>query len=89
MKISNIMEQIRTVEGFDVQLLDADVQRPFNAKKKVDFSYDYKRAAPSKLTVSQWVRQRVPEGVNAKVYNSDGNEVHGRTTLNTVRRSYE
>lgn len=87
MKVGTIAEQVQKVEGFKIKILDEDVMRPLRADQVVDFDYDYKRAAPAKLTVSQWSRQRIPNGC-VKVFKADGKEVHGRTTLNTVRQSY-
>lgn len=85
--VRSITKAVRSIEGFDVQLLDEDIMQPFRSDKKLDLSYDYRRAAPSNLTVSQWSRKRIP-GVKVKVFDFDGNEVHGRTQLNTVRNSY-
>ena len=87
MKIGAIAEQVQKVEGFKIQIFDTDIMRPFRADKVIDLDYKYKRAAPSKMTVSQWSYQRMP-GVLVRVYNSDDEEVHGRTVLSTVRQSY-
>jgi len=87
-KVSAIMEQVRNVEGFNIKILDGDIQKPYCSNKKVDFSYDYKRAASATMTVSQWSRQRMPDEVGVEVFNAEGEVVHGRTQLNTVRQSY-
>lgn len=89
MKVKKIADKVRAVEGFDIEILDEDIQRPFRSDKRLDFSYDYKRAASAKMTVSQWSKQRMPEGVDVTVFNGEGEPVHGRTTLNSVRRTYE
>jgi len=87
-KVSTIVEQVRNVEGFNIKILDGEIQKPYCPNKKVDFSYDYKRAASSKMTVSQWSQQRMPDEVGVEVVNAEGKTVHGRTQLNTVRQSY-
>lgn len=78
MKTNEFVKKVREIEGFDVDLNGWDAPE-----------FDYKRAAPSKLTVSQWVRKRCGEDQCVSVFDGDGHEVHGRTQLSTVRRSYE
>lgn len=68
--------KVKEVEGFDVKADSWEIP-PF----------DYKRAAPSKLTVSQWIKKRCG-GEAILVYDGDGKAVHGRTQLSTVRNSY-
>jgi len=71
-----VVKKVRGVEGFDVKI-NGSVG-----------DYGYKRAAPKNLTVSQWSKQRMPDN-DVAVLDADGNEMHGRTQLSTVRRSYQ
>lgn len=87
--IQTIKEEVRNVEGFDIDIMDGDIGQPYRPNKKLNFQFDYKRAAPSKLTVSKWISQRMPEDVRVVVFDNNGQQVHGRTTLNTVRSTYE
>ena len=80
MRIGTIANKVKELEGFEIEILD---------EGNVEFSFDYKRAAPAKLTVSQWARQRMPDDVEVVVYDACGRGVHGRTTLNTVRQTYD
>ena len=88
MKVGLIKNKVKKVEGFDVQILDEEIQRPYRSDKLLDFNFDYKRAASAKLTVSQWSRQRMPESTDILVLDGEGEPVHGRTTLNSVRQTY-
>ena len=74
----NMANQIWATEKFKVQILGGD-----------GLSYDYKRAAPSKMTVSQWLKMRGNmSGFEAKVLNGNNEPVHGRCTLKYVRSTY-
>lgn len=88
LKAKAVKKRIMDLEGFNVELLDSEIGKPFKSDKLVGFNFDYKRAAPSNWTVSRWSKTRIPEGAEVVVYNQNGQPVHGRTTLSTVRQSY-
>ena len=86
--VGTIISEVKKLEGFDVHLICDELQKPFRSNKRLDFDFNYKRAASNKMTVSCWSRQRMPEDVEVVVLDADGNPMHGRTTLNTVRQTY-
>jgi hypothetical protein len=78
--VKSIKNHIKSTEGFNVNT-------PFRLDKRLDFTYGFKRAAPNKLTVAQFIRQRMQD-IPVDILNGCGEPVHGRTLLSTVRRSY-
>jgi type I restriction enzyme M protein len=83
---TTVAEEIFAVEGFQVQFL------PMNAEpgSYVD-PYEYERAATSGWTVKKWretrFRPTYPD-YDVEVLNPDGDPVHGKTLLSTLRDSY-
>lgn len=92
MKVTNIVNQIHEVEGFQVKFYESP-GFAFHGNATLGLSYDYKRAAPSKMTVSQWSKKRMNDlnklgKLSVVVLDGEGKPVHGRATLKSVRGSY-
>ena len=85
--VKQIKNRVKKIEGFDVLLLNEN-RRSFRSDKILDFNYNYKKAASSATTARQWINRRIPNWVDAAILDGDGNVVHGKTHLGTVRRSY-
>jgi hypothetical protein len=85
--VGDVTRRVQTVEGFDVSLRKGG--NKVRCDKWLDVDYDYKRAASNKMTVSQWKRNRLClEDVEVEVLDNNGEPVHGRKTLRTVRDGY-
>jgi len=55
-------------------------------------SYNYQRAAPGTMSVTEWLRSRVyglTEDLEVVVVDGNGAVPHGRTRMSTLRASYE
>ena len=79
---------VKDVEGFNVRVCREG--RKVRGDKKVNLSYTYRRCAPDNSTVSQFIgcRAQLDDDMYVEVLNNEGQKVHGRTKLNTVRKSY-
>ncbi|MGP8064507.1 MAG: type I restriction-modification system subunit M [Acidimicrobiales bacterium] len=84
---TTVAEEIFAVEGFQVRFIPVDAE----PGSYVD-PYEYERAAASGWTVKKWRESRwnpnYPE-YGVEVLNPDGNPVHGKTLLSTLRASYK
>ena len=82
----SVATAISSIEGFDVSFVDADGQVVENAELA---SYPYSRAARKTWTVAQWRQKRIePEYPKLWIvaWRPDGEEAHGGTRLETLRR---
>jgi len=76
---------IRRLEGFDVRIVAAD-----GADRQVE-PYPFERAARGQWTVAEWRRKRfeaIYPGWRIEVLGPDGEAVHGKTLLETLRAEY-
>jgi hypothetical protein len=86
-RIDTLERRIRQLEGFSVRVLwpdGTDVRSDYVGAK----SYRCIRAARDNWTVARWVRERfnrLNPQFDVEVLDSNGNPVHGRTSLRTVR----
>ena len=83
-----VATMISRVEGFDVSFVD-------DAGEIVDDArlapYPYNRAARNSWTVTQWRQKRIETAYPDQwlvAWRPDGEEAHGNTRLETLRRSY-
>src|ERR1019366_5727098 len=83
---TTVAEEIFAVEEFQVRFIPVDAE----PGSYVD-PYEYERAAASGWTVKKWRETRwtpnYPDYA-VEVLNPDGNPVHGKTLLSTLRESY-
>ena len=89
--IEDVEDKIRKVEGFDVRFM-YDGKDVRGDKKDVP-EYKFERKADDDSNVRQWIENRFKAVYNSleyevKVLDGDGKPVHGRTTLENVRKSY-
>ena len=87
-RVDTLERRIRQVEGFKVRVLwpdGTDVRSDYVGGK----SYRSIRAARDNWTVARWIRDRFKRSnpqFDVEVIDSNGNPVHGRTFLRTVRK---
>lgn len=91
-RLKTVEKQIWDLEGFDVQFLHLDL-RDVRGDRGGFPSYDrFERAAPGNMTVARWKQRRFQEcysGFKIRVLDAYGNAVNPRTTLRTVRTTYD
>jgi type I restriction enzyme M protein len=84
-----VAEQIAAIEGFDVEFRSLD-DSGVSSRRAED--YPYQRAARGEWSVSRWKQDRFavnyPEFAVA-VLGPDGEEVHGKTLLSTLRARFQ
>ena len=86
--VRQVEKRIEEVEGFQVRFLSPDGTDP--SRRRVD-DYRYVNAANKALTVAKWRKARFTrsyEDFGVEVLDGDGNPVHGKTLLSTVRDTY-
>jgi type I restriction enzyme M protein len=86
--VRQVEKRIEEVEGLQVRFLSPDGTDP--SRRRVD-DYRYVNAANKALTVAKWRKSRFTrsyEDFGVEVLDGDGNPVHGKTLLSTVRDTY-
>jgi type I restriction enzyme M protein len=86
--VRQVEKRIEEVEGFQVRFLSPDGTDP--SRRRVD-DYRYVNAANKALTVAKWRKSRFTRSYDdfgVEVLDGDGNPVHGKTLLSTVRDTY-
>jgi hypothetical protein len=94
--VRHVERRIRAVEGFEVHLRYAEPGRHVGKDVRGDrenvHAYPYSVGARNEWTVAAWLEKRLEytyPGFTAVVLDGRGDPVHGRTTLATVRASYD
>ncbi len=83
--VRQVEKRIEEVEGFRVRFLSPEGTDP--ARRRID-DYSYARAANKAWTVAKWRKSRFTQSYTAfgvEVLDGDGNPVHGKTLLSTMR----
>ena len=83
--VRQVEKRIEEVEGFRVRFLSPEGTDP--ARRRID-DYSYARAANKAWTVAKWRKSRFTPSYTAfgvEVLDGDGNPVHGKTLLSTMR----
>ena len=89
-RVDTLERRIRQLEGLNVRVLwpdGTDVRSDYVGAK----SYRFIRAARDGWTVARWIRERFKHSnpqFDVEVIVGNGNPVHGRTSLRTVRNWY-
>lgn len=90
MRVRDLEEQMRRLEGFDVRLLNED-GRDMRGDATGLSPYAYERYGGDNTRVSDWVGSRIRSkyGYDAEVLDGNtGKPVHGNTLLGSVRETY-
>ncbi len=86
-KLSTRKEQIEELEGFSIEIFDADGD-PADLDQHGLPAYPFARQAPGSTTVAAWkkrIHQNYP-GYTCDVLHEDGSVAHGLTLLKNVRK---
>ena len=84
-----VAKTISKIEGFEVSFVDDDGNIVDDADVA---SYRFQRAAKNTWTLAQWRESRIEVEYPEQwivAWRPDGTEAHGRTLLETLRRSYD
>ena len=89
-KVKNVEKRIWDIEGFEVVIKSNG--KNLRGDKQVFKQYEGGRAARNSWTIAEWKKKRFSpqyQGFDVDILDGDGNPVDGRTTLGTVRDSYD
>ena len=88
-KVKNVEKRIWDVEGFAVVIKSNG--RDLRGDRQGLKQYEGERASRNNWTVAKWKDNKFAKqypGLEVDVLDGDGNPVHGRKTLGTVRDTY-